>query len=560
RGRGQVALVAGSFACWFAATDDRVLLVAGVLFTVYIKLGNPFARGNRRFALLCAAGCLAGIAVRSLLGIGPVEWHSGAIEWQANVNDTLDASLATLLRRYSLVFTPMFWITFAYTAWRLVRAPSLTSVLRDGMTWLVAVAAVFFYVASDSAESPMLRAEPLLPFYAIGSGILIARFLEGGRIQRAVAIAWIAGAPLWAFAVVLAHPRSVLDRADVAKVRAYLATSDRNHFVMSNLLSDGPIRAAFDRLSWPVPEADDEKNTHPMLLGMLDMFETTGADHVHAVIFTTPESRFVDRSLGRIVMRRRLASVTGWPYMVRSKTNGIIRDYDRRVVNYLEGVGAERVLRLSNFDVYRIDRKTVLEVAGRSIPVTREIDFSSLASYQHELLGWSEPRVTDEEQLGASRIDGHGTCTNPVLQHRPGEPATVTCDTVLTGHGLQVLGRGFANRAQLMFRLEQACDLRLTLELASPWRVPGVAAIVELFAQLTGASVNAGPSSLLGISLNDFTQWQCEPSNRVAFFIPKQSVRAGINVVAFEKKRIGPFSARADVLSLAIEPICVAAP
>jgi len=453
----------------------------------------------------------------------------------------------------------MFWITLAYTALKLVRAPSLTSVLRDGMTWLVAVAAIGVYVLSDDAASPMLRAEPLLPFYAIGSAILIARLLEGGRIQRALAIVWVAAAPVWAFAIMLSHPRSVLDRADVAKVRSYLAANDRNGFVISNLLADGPIQAAFDRLSRPAPEADDE-TTYPMLVGMLDLFETTGTDNVHAVIFTTPDSRFVDRSLGQLLMRRRLASVTGWPHMVRSKANAIIRDYDRRVVKFLEAVGAERVLRLSNFDVYRIDRRTMLDVAGRSIPVTREIDFSSFASYKHKLLGWGEPKVTDEEQLGVSSIEGYSTCTNPVVERRAGEPPTVACDAMLTANGLQVLDRGFVNRAQLMIHLERACDLRLTLELASPSRVPAIVAVVELIAQMSGSSVNPGHSSLLGISINDFTDWQCEPSNRVSFLIPQRSVRAGINVVAFEKRRLGPMAARADVMSLAIEPICVAAP
>jgi hypothetical protein len=549
--RHHAAVIAGSFACWFAASDDRILLLAGVLFTIYVKLGNPFGRGHRRFVLLCAAGCLAGFALRSLLDIDPVEWQPGVIEWQMNTGNKLTSPVATLLRRYSLVFTPMFWITLGYTAWRVLRAPTLSSVLRDGMTWLVAVAAIFFYVSSQygmaAAASPMLRAEPLLPFYAIGSAILIARLLEGGRIQRALAIVWVAAAPVWAFAIMLSHPRSVLDRADVAKVRSYLAANDQNGFVMSNLMSDGPIQAAFDRLSWPAAEADDETNTHPMQVQMLDLFETTGSDRVHAVIFTDPDSRFVDRSLGQLLMRRRLASVTGWPNMVRSKTNALIRDYDRRVVKFLEAVGATRVLRLSNFDVYRIDRQTVLELVGRPVPVVRRIDFSSHASYKHKLLGWGEPKVTDEEHLGASSIDGHATCVNPVLEHRAGEAASPACGTMLTGYGLAVLDRGFVNRAQLMIRVERACDLRLTFELASS-------------SQLWRSPLKIASSSLLELSLNDFTGSQCERSNRVSFLIPQRSVREGVNVITLEKKRLGPLGPRADVLSLVIEPICVSAP
>jgi hypothetical protein len=543
--RHHAAVVIGSFACLFTGFDDWLFLLAGVLFTIYIKLGNPFARGNRRFVLICAAGCLAAIATKSLFHIGPVEWQPGSIEWQAAIDAKLAAPMATLLRRYTLAFTPMFWITLAYTAWRALRAPSLTSVLQDGMTWLAAVAVLVFYVSAQHTASPLLRAQPLLPFYAIGSAILIARLLEGSQIRRALAIAWIAVAPLWAFYVMFSHPRSVLDRDDVARVRAYLAANDRNDFVMSNLLSDGPIQASFDRHSWPAPEADDEVNTHPMQLRMLDAFETTGTDTIHAVIFTTPDSRFVDRSLGQLLMRRRLASVTGWPHIVRSKANEIIRDYDKRVVKHLEAVGAKRVLRLSNFDVYRIDRGAVEEVAGRSIPVVREIDFSSLGSEKYKLLGWGAPKLT-EEGLGASSIDGHTTCENPVMRQRAGEPAIHACDTVLTRAGLQVIDRGVVDRAQLVIRVDRACDLRLTLELASS-------------SLLSRLPLRVASSLQLGMSVNDFTFWQCAPGQKASFVVPQRSVRAGVNVITLEKGRFGPLDPRADIVSLAIEPLCESA-
>lgn len=544
--RHYAAAILGSFACLFAGFEDCVLLLAGVLFTVHIKRGNPFARGNQRFVVACAAGGLAAIVLKWILGVDPVEWQPGSIAWLAAIDDKLATPLPTVLRRYSLVFTPMFWVALGYTVWRAVRAPSLTSLLEDGMTWLAVAAMISLYVARHDSVSPMLRAQPVLPFYAIGSAILIARLLEGPRICRALAIAWVAVAPVWGFYVMLSHPRSVLDRDDVATARSYLAANDQNDFVLSNLLADGPIQAALDRHSWPAPEADDDTNTHPMLQRMLEVFETTGTDYVHAVIFTTPDSRFVDRSLGQLLVRRRLASVTGWPFMVRSKANGIIRDYDKNVLRYLDAVGAKRVLRLHSFDVYRVDLPTVLELAGRSLPVVRDIDFSSLTSEKFKLLGWGSPRITDEEQLGASSIDGHATCENLLVEHGAGEPAFHPCGTVLTRSGLGVFDRGFVDRAQLMIRVERACDLRLTLELAAPsqlWQLPR----------------RVASSSLLKMSINDFTAWQCEPATRVSFLVPQRSVRVGANVVTLDKSRFGPMDARADVLSLSIEPICASA-
>lgn len=549
--RYRVAAIAGSFWCVLAGSGDWILVVAGVLFTIYIKRGNPFARGNRRFVVICAAGGLAAAFTMSLFDFGPVEWQPGVLEWRTSIDDRLVATLATLLRRCTLVLTPMFWITVVYAAWRALRAPSLTSVLQDGMTWLAAVAAIVLYLHAQDAESPILRVQPLLPFSVIGSAILIARLLERGSIRRALAIVWVAAAPAWGLYIMLSHPRSVLDRDDVAKVRAYLETNDRNDFVISNLKADAPLQVAFDRHTWPAFDTDDDINAHPMRLWMLELFEVTGTDYVHAVIFTTPDSRFVDRSLGQILMPRRLASVTGWPYIVRAKANEIVRDYDRKVLKNLGLVGAKQVLHLDNFDVYRIDRSAVIEATGRALPVVRAIDFSSFGSDKYKLLGWGAPKIT-EEDLGASSIDGHSRCQNPVLERRAGGPAVQGCGTALTRSGLSALDRGFVNRAQLMIRVERACDLRLTLELSSPARVPAITAVVDLVAQLSQLPLKVLPSAPIGIAIHDFTDWQCEAGDRASFLVPARSVRAGVNVITFEKKR----DARADVISLAIEPVC----
>jgi len=529
--RYQVAAIVGSFACLFAAYDDGLVLSAGVLFTVHEKLGDPFARGRRRFVMICAAGGLAAIFARSLFVTAPPGW-------QASIDHQLAATLPALLRHATLMFTPLFWITLGCTVWRALRAPSLPAALEDGATWMLAAAMISLYMASPHA-SPALRAQPFLPFYAIGSAILIARLVEGGRLHRSLALAFCAVAPVWAFYVMLAHPRSVLDRGEVAKVRSYLATSDGNDFVMSNLLADGPLQAAFDRHSWPAPEADDEADARREFL---DMFETAGTDYVHAVIFTTPESRFTDRSLGQLATLRPRSSVPGWPELNPSAANAVIRDYDRKVQHNLAAVGATQILHLSNFDVYRVDRPTVLELLGRSIPVVRTIDFSSFGSNKYKLLGWGKPWLTARDQLGVTSIEGHTVCPNPVVDDRAGGPAGNACETLLTRSGLKVTDQRATSRAQLMIRVERACDLRLTLELASPAR--------------------------LGVSINDFTTSACAAADRISFLVPARSVRAGINLVTFEKQRPepkepkepkGPRQPKADIRSLAIDPVCESA-
>jgi len=518
--RHHAAAFAGSFACLFAAHEDWLFLAAGVLFTIAIKLGHPFARGRRRFVLICAAGGLAAIFARSLFVTHPPGW-------QGVIDRNLGATLPALLHHATLVFTPMVWITLGCTTWRALRARSVTAALEDGTTWMLVATVVYLYAASPHAASPALRAQPVLPFYALGSAISIARLLEGGRLHRSLAVAWSVAAPAWAFYVVLSHPRSVLDRDEVARVRAYLAASDRNDFVMSNLLSDGPIQAAFDRHSWLAPEADDEIDAR---LELLDVFETAGTDYVHAVIFTTPESRFTDRALGQLAMRRPPPAMPGWPELDWSGAAAVIRGYDHKVQQNLAAVGAAQVLHLRNFDVYRIDRPTVLALIARSIPVVRDLDFSSLGSNKHKLLGWGKPWLTTRDQLGVTSIEGHAVCSNPVVEDHAGAPATNACETLLTRTGLKVLDQRATARAQLMIRVERACDLRLTLELASP--------------------------ALVGVSINEFTTSACAPADRVSFVIPARSIRAGTNVLTFDNQRFEAKPPKADVRSLAIEPVC----
>jgi hypothetical protein len=213
---------------------------------------------------------------------------------------------------------------------------------------------------------------------------------------------------------------------------------------------------------------------------------------------------------------------------VRSKAIGLIRDYDKRVLANLEAVHAKVVLHLGNFDVYRIERAAVIEAAGADIPVVSRIDFGSFASGKHLLLGWGEPWLMPEGRAVTS-VDGFAPCANPVSDHRPGEPASNACETVMTARGLKTLDDATADRAQLVIRADRSCDLKVTFEFGAP--------------------------ALVAVSINDFTTSQCEPGMQMSFVVPQRSVHAGINVVGVEKL-YRPKNNRADISSMTIEPQC----
>lgn len=494
--RHAAATVCGAFVCMLAGSDLRVFLAAGLLFTIHARRGDPFAWRNLRFVAVGAIGCLAGVVASALITGGTVD-------------PKLDAAAPGMVSRFTLVFTPMCWVTAGLACWRALRAATLRRALEDAATWMLTATAVSLAVAGASGR--MVDALPALPFYAIGSALVIARLLTAGGLRRALGIAWAVVAPVWAFVIVLANPRTVLDRDDVDQARAYLTRTDRNDFVIGNLVADSVIEVAFDRRSLPAVARGEDAHDAPLARRwMLGLFESTGTDYLHAVIVRSPGTRFLD------------------------------------ALDRLTAVGAQPVLHLRNFDVYRVDRAAVLAVASRSLPVVRQLDFASVASDPHKLVGWWGPVLTDDG-FGVSRVAGYGACANPIARPRGDAPAPNACETERTPAGVVVIDERNVDRAQLMIRVDRPCDLRLTLTLASTsrlWRLPRWLASMPR----------------LGLAINGFTASQCAADPRAEFLVPARFVHAGINLLMIAKSAAGPLEPRGELRALTIDPVCAPEP
>ncbi|HEY5934379.1 MAG TPA: glycosyltransferase family 39 protein [Kofleriaceae bacterium] len=502
--RHYAAAILGSFACFFTSYDYMLFLPVAVLFTLWVKRGNPFARGNRHFVALCAAGCAMGIVVKCLCVIGAVGWTEFVadlrLQFLERATSTHDrhftSAIPTMIRRITLVFTPLAWITFAYHVIKAVRAQSLVAALKDTALWMLFPALAFLYVFAQLAASQMLASQVLLPVYAIGSALIIDRMFEGRALMKRLAYAWIVVAVVWSFFFMFTHPRSVLDRDDVAKTNAYLAANDHNDFVMSNVMSDGHIQASFERHYWAALDADD---TTVAPLQMMRVFELTGSDYVHEIIFHDVDSRFIDKSLWPLALRRQWWSVTGWPHLYRKKTNSVIAEYDKRVQANLKAVRATKVLALNNYSVYRVDRATVLGILAERIPVVTHIDFKSLTSHRHVIMGWSNPYLMKDTRIPVTSIGGFGRC--PVAKT---DPKANACKTILTKFGLKMKYEEIIPTGQLHVRLERSCDLQLTIQLALP-----------------GA---------MRIEMNGFTATP-PPGFVAAVTVPARSVKPGMNII-----------------------------
>ncbi|HWU87332.1 MAG TPA: glycosyltransferase family 39 protein [Kofleriaceae bacterium] len=510
RRRHLAAAFLGSAACFLTSYDCWLFLPAAVLFTLHKQRGNPFARGNRHLLALCAAGCALGILLKAIFVIGAVGWTElvADIRFQflERATSTYDSTIAaglvpTLVRRITLVFSPLFWVAAAAHAIKAIRAPSLRAALDDTAVWLLLVGLAFLRLFTQLAASQMLPSAVLLPFYAIGSAWLIARLLRGRRLARGAATAWLIAAPAWTFWILGHHEREVLDRADVTRVNGYLAAHDHNDYLPTNVMSDGIVQAFFDRHAWPAPDAERLPESHFL---MLSTFERTGTTSAHLAIFTTPQSRFIDKSLWPLAAGRRQWSVTGWPHLFPAKTHRLIDEADQRVMANLDALGAVRVMQLTNFDLYRIDRSTLLDRVFARVPVTRSIDLGSLSADRHKLLGWGDPEWMKDRQISVSRIYGHAVCTNA-----PARP----CKTVLTKDNMLVKDTRDMPRAQLMIRALRSCD--------------------------TAIEIKSETDSTLALSINGFETRQRAPSRGFSVVVPKASITAGVNVITLED--LGPF-------------------
>lgn len=522
--RHYAAAILGSAACFFTSYDYWLFLPTGVLMTVYLQKGNPFAKGNRHFVVLCAFGCMVGVLLKCLAVIGAVGWdefladlHMQFLERATSTHDRyFSATLPTLWRRMTLVFSPFAWVTVGYHVLRAIRATTPRAALRDTPLWMILTAVAFLYVFRQLATSQMLPAQVLLPFYAIGTALIVDRMLEARRPWRILAHAWLVAAPLWAFFIMFTHPRSVLAREDVAATNAYLADHDQNDFVLSNLLSDGHIQATFQRHSLGMLDADDTSSTP---LQMMALFELTGTEYVHAIIFHDANSRFIDKSLWVIAAPRKIWSVTGWPHLFRKKTTAMIAAYDRRIMANLSALEAQRVLELSNYSVYRIDRKTVKRQLDDRVKRTDHLDFGNLVTQRSLMLGWEAPSISDQTGVASAAISGYTRCPHE------------RCATKLTKFGITVKHETFVNVGELLLRVDRLCDQRLTFELANK--------------SFVRVSARGFEGTILGASKGTIT-------------IPASAFEVGVNVVEVTNLVPMDFRVGLEVVSLDIAPQCPA--
>jgi hypothetical protein len=496
--RFYIGAVAGAFAGFLTSYDGWLFYPAAVLFTVYVKSGNPFARGNRHFVALCAGGCILALVAKSIFVAGAVGWHEFVadlhFQFLERSGSTFDRTFGSpwpvLVRRFTQVFSPWIWVTIAYHVVRAVRAPSVTYVLRETHVWMLLCALAFLSVFAELAATQLLPSQVMLPFYAIGTAAIVEKMLARSLRWRLAAMVWVVTALVWSAFFFVRIPRAVMPPDEIAKVNEYLAAHDHNDFVLNNLMASGQIQWAFQRHDLAVFSGDDQGPDAEFWaqLSMYGFFLDSNTESVTAVVFTDPDAFYLDKSLWPLISDRRQWSVIGSPYLWSAKTHRVIADYQKRVVFGMTATGAERVLALPHMDVYRIDRSKVIERLEAAVPVLPVFDITGTSSARNRLLGWS----TD--------IIGTDICPKPFGQQ---------CKTILTKRGIELPELLNTKRAELMIRVPEGCDLHLKAHLREP----------RPFA----IDVNDFHSGILVGDVAEVT-------------VPRTSLKPGVNIVGFDGK------------------------
>ena len=455
----------GCFACFLTSYDYWIFLPMAVLVTVGVRRGNPLRPANLKPVVLCASACVAAIVLKLVFVAGAVGWretmadlHFQFLE-RSTAKYEISAPFPVLIRRATMVFSPLIWVVVLIVLGRLLRKPSWRAFVGHG-GWLLVAALLFFGVLSQLSTGQMLPSQVALPFHSICTAMLVIELFKGGVRSRVLGVAILVVAPLWSAVWLARHPRAFLAESDIAKVAAYLREHDSNDFLASNLISVGPIQAYFDRHYWPtyysetgsVPEATSHQDA-------LDLMARSGRDHYHVLFFSDPSSRMIDKSLWQIGAPKRQWSVAGWPYFFRTKSVGMIQQIDDTILRNLRAVGATSVVVTDDITLFRVTKQGVLAAAYSHLPDRSFIDLGSTTADLHKLLGWSRGAWHRDDWVAGATVVGRDECA------RPGDKR---CRTVLTKRGGVRRGQEFVRAADLLVRASGGCALDVLAESTRP--------------------------------------------------------------------------------------------
>lgn len=389
-----------TFLSFLTAYDFYFFLPLAGIGTAWLSGKRLRDRVTLSIAVAIAVGGALAILLKSLFIIGALGWEEFKADFVFQFLERATAKYSTDYKlglaqvvgaRLVLYMTPLFFFVplVQLVLGRRTRAggPEERRTSVAAPLVLLAAGAPFLIVFSQLTATQVLPMQCLVPYFAVSFGVLTAKLIESpARWRRGAAIACGACLVTWQVVHLATFQKAFLRDADQKQVRAFLDEHDRNDFVLTNLLSDGPIQYYFQRhLHWIDP-AWDASSYRTMITRL-------PSDRFHVLLFADPNTRYVDKSLFPLLAPGKQWGMIGAPPFQKAAAMDAIVRYDRGIRASIEVIGTRRLV-AGDITVYSVgfEELTVLmRKSGFLMVPTERIDFGSDVSDNYKLYGIRGP-------------------------------------------------------------------------------------------------------------------------------------------------------------------------
>ena len=404
-----------TFLCFLASYDYVFFLPLMVVATAVMREGRLWSPVTRRLFAALVVGAVAAIATKYLLIIWAVGWsrfyadlifqfHERATAKHANpYRDGLPSIALFRLWRF---FTPLVFLVVAahlvLLASKIVarvrnRADATTGWTTTPLVLLVAgvpFLVVFTQLFCEQYHPTLL----LLPYFAIGTGTLLAHGWQSPRLRAVVvgALVFLLG---WQVNEVVAFPKRFLSRSDITAIRTLLNERDDRHFVLTNGTQIAPFLYYWNRYALN-PTGFAPEDLLRYLTGLQDQFGDAPIRFVH---FTNPEEIAFDKYVYAAFVAEKRWDWIANPGPRRSEWQPVLRARDDASLAYIAQF-AERELDTGTAQVWRVDRSRMMDFVAKKVLLhpTTTVDFGDVASEDLKIRGFRF-----RERVGP---DGPGFC------------------------------------------------------------------------------------------------------------------------------------------------------
>jgi hypothetical protein len=397
-----------TFLCFLASYDYVFFLPLTIVATALMREKRIWSPSTRRLLAALVVGAVAAIVTKYVLVIWAVGWtqftsdlifqfHERATTKHASSYREGLSSIA--LFRLWRFFTPLFFVVLAVhvalvasTILARVRSRELPAapaaagwtatpllVLLAGVPFLV----VFSQLFCEQYHPTLL----VLPYFAIGTGTLLARCWESPRLSAATvgALALLLG---WQVNEVARFPKRFLSRPDVAAVRTHLNEKDDRRFVLTNGATGAPFLYYWNR--YALSTAGIAPEHIPRYATSLE--DELGAGPVRFIHFANAEEIAFDKYVYGVFAPEKRWSWIADPGGRRSEWQPVLRARDDAMLAYVGQFG-ELELDTGTAQIWRIDRPRVMDFLAKKVLAhpTTTIDFGDVTSEDFKVHGFRYP-------------------------------------------------------------------------------------------------------------------------------------------------------------------------